>query len=308
MKTSIATARIWMILGLFFLIPACGEDFDPAGELNDTEAQMLGIRATPPEVGGGDGLTLDALLHFPHGQPHHLWFICIPTKLEEVNACVSSQIGADLPPACDSGTPATLCTASTDPSFSYTVPAIPLPPDVPEFLFFVQLVVSPAPDVWAQCAQNIRSNLPTADCLIGLKTVIYSSREVKNANPRISHFVVGNAPVPAGTPHVVAEGEKVAFNVSLDLDSLDELSDASEDVNFIYMDMAYYTTCGTLERWEDRWHCVMALDGSRAVTCDPIDPNPVKFHKDFHGSCVVHAVLRDNLGGIDWFTQEFQVP
>lgn len=308
MKTSRPMAKCLFMIGFTAMAAACAEEFDPAGKLNATEAQMLGIRAEPPEVGGGDTLTLDALLHFPQGEPHYLWLICIPTKLEELSACVSSQIGADLPPPCDSGVPATLCTASVDSSFSYVVPPIPLPPDVPEILFFVQLVVSPEPDVWGQCAQNIRDNRPTADCMIGLKNVIYSSRDVKNANPRISHFVVGNQPIEPGTAYDAAAGEKAEFNVALDLSSLDELRDESEDTNFIFMDMAYYTTCGTLERWEDRWHCVMALDGSKEITCDPIDPNPVKPRRDLHGSCVIHAVVRDNLGGIDWFTQEFIYP
>lgn len=298
---------LWLVF-VVVAMAACTESFDPAGKLNNTEAQMLGIRAEPPEVGGGDTLTLDALLHFPQGQPHYLWLICIPTKLEELSACVSSQLGQELPPPCDLGIPATLCTASLQPSFSYTVPPIVLPPDVPEFLFFVQLVVSPAEDVWSQCAQNIRDNRPTPDCMIGLKNVIYSSREVKNANPRISHFVVNNQPVTFGTVWNVAEEEKIEFNVALEQSSLDELRDESQNTNFIFMDMAYYTTCGTLERWEDRWYCEMALDGSQQITCDPIEPNLVKPRKELQGSCVIHAVIRDNLGGIDWLTQEFLFP
>lgn len=100
----------------------------------------------------------------------------------------------------------------------------------------------------------------------------------------------------------------IEFNVALELSSLDELRDESPNTNFIFMDMAYYTTCGTLEHWEDRWYCEMALAGSQQITCDPIEPNPVKPRKELQGSCVIHAVIRDNLGGIDWLTQEFLFP
>jgi len=286
------------------LYAGCGGGFDPAGKLNDTESQMLGIRADPPEIGAGDVMTVDALVHWPQGAPQYLWFLCIPTNLEQVQTCVSSQIGETLPPPCAGGM-ATLCTAGTDPTFSWTAPPIPLPEGVTDAFFFVQLVLSGAPDVWATCGQAIRDNVPTADCLIGLKTVTYSDREIKNANPRITNFVVNEVDIVPGEVVVAALGEPASFNATVDATSLDELSDASEDTNFIYMEMSYSTTCGSLDRWEDQWYCEMALDGTREVTCDPIDPNLIRPKKDWSGECLVHAVLRDNLGGITWFTQEF---
>ncbi len=283
---------------------ACGGGFDAAGKLNDTESLMLGIRATPPEIGAGETMTVDALVHWPQGEPHYLWFLCIPTNLEQVQTCVSSQIGETLPPPC-AGSMATLCTAGADPTFDWTAPPIPLPEGVTEAFFFVQLVLSGSADVWAACGQAIRDNVPTPDCLLGLKTVTFSEREVKNANPRISHFIVADAEVPPGEVAVAAAGEKLFFNVAIDTSSLDELTDESESTNYIYMEMAYYTTCGTIGSWDEQWYCEMALDGTREITCDEQEPNAVNPRKDWSGDCVVHAVLRDNLGGITWFTQDF---
>ncbi|MBU1241901.1 hypothetical protein KJ612_01745 [Myxococcota bacterium] len=295
---------------LFLFSANCGSDFRPPGKLVDDEPQVLGIRAEPPEVGAGDTMTVDALVHWPQGEVHYLWFLCIPTNLEQVQTCVSSQITETLPPDC-AGAMATLCTAGTDPTFDWTAPPIPLPEGVTEAFFFVQQVVSGSSDVWAACGQAIRDNIPTADCLISLKTVTYSSREVKNLNPRISHFVVNEAEVIPGEVAVGNAGEKLNFNVVIDAASLDELSDESEDTNFIYMNMDFYTTCGTIGTWGEQWYCEMSLDGTRTVTClsdleeETGLPNTVNPGKDFTGDCIVYALLRDNLGGITWYTQEF---
>ena len=293
---------------MFLFVLNCGNDFRPPGQLSDEEPQVLGIRVEPPEVGAGDTMTVDALVHWPQGEVHTLWFLCIPTNLEQVQTCVSSQIGEALPPDC-AGAMATLCTAGADPTFTWTAPPIPLPEGVTEAFFFVQQVVSAAPDVWATCGQAIRDNIPTADCLISLKTVTFSDREVKNANPRLAHFIVNENVVTPGDLVVAAAGEKLSFQVAVDTASLDELSDESEDTNFIFMEMHYYTTCGKLGRWSEDLYCEMALDGTREVTCvldEELEPTvTISPSKDLTGECVVHAVLRDNLGGITWLTQEF---
>jgi len=307
MNTHVRIA-IPIVMAIVFLFNVnCGDDFRPAGQLVDDEPQVLGLRAEPPEVGGGDSLTVDSLVHWPQGEAHYLWFLCIPTNLEQVQSCVKSQLGEALPPACE-GAMGTLCTAGTDPTFTWTAPPIPLPEDVPEVFFFVQQVLSSSPDVWAACESAIRNNLPTADCLISLKTVTFSDREVKNLNPQLSHFVINETIATPGEPVIATAGQKASFNVVIDHAGLDELTDESTSTNFIYMNMEFYTTCGTLDRYGEQWYCEMALDGTREITCvaddDEDAPNQVKPRKDWSGDCVVHAVLRDNLGGITWLTQE----
>ncbi len=287
-----------------FMIACFGEEFDPEGKLNDKEPQVLGIRTEPPEIGGGDTVTVDSLIHWPQGTPHTLWFLCIPTQLEQITRCVAAQIGETRPPLCAENPFSTLCTAGTEASFSWTLPDLPQLDEIDEIIIFIQQVLSGSEDVWAACGDAIRNNIPTANCLISLKNLTISNREVKNINPRISHFTFHEEDMPVGEPIVATAGEKAPLMAVVDTASLDELRDDSDATNFIFMDLRYFTTCGELESYGDRIYCVMALDGTRQINCEPA-PNRILPKKDWTGDCVVHAVLRDNLGGIDFFTQDF---
>lgn len=296
------------ILTAALLVAAC-EKFPPASELGD-DHQVLVIRATPPELAPGDTVLLDALVHWPGGQPTLFWLVCVPDVSDNIMSCLSAHLPpGSAPPLCADDPAARACIAGVGDTAVYTVPADAFPDDGEQRTFFVYMLAAGGPDGMVQCQDTLAGGAPTFDCLLSLKRVVVSTRDPANVNPVVTGLIVADETAdPSAVVEVDAgdadlEKYKVSLGVTLDATSVDELvgSPGAEDEP-ARLTVQWFTTCGGVD--DPIAYLEVTADGSGGLTYDTV---LTQWKPKQTGDCVVHAVVRDDLGGAGFLTQQLSV-
>ncbi|MFH2007992.1 MAG: hypothetical protein ABI333_15525 [bacterium] len=295
---------------LLAITTACLDDMREASELIDA-GQVIGVRATPPEVNPGDRVTLDALVHWPSGEPTLVWLVCVPDVGDTLMSCLSNQLGQSLePPLCDLDPSARLCLAGMNDTVNYRVPEGIFPDDGEDHTFFVNLLATDGGDI-ASCSDTLMGGAPTDTCLLSIKRVVVSYKDPAelNVNPIASRFTLQGRDLDPDAVETVDSTEpdiedfelRVGFIV--DAASVDELFPPDEEPTSYELVVSWFADCGAVEKEKSFVYC-SPLEDTGEPFCEPA---VVTWTPKTTGECTFHAVVRDLRGGVGFVSQRFLV-
>jgi hypothetical protein len=287
----------------------CGDPFRSVSELDETP-QVLAVRAEPPELGPGEEVTLDALVHWPGGQPLLFWLVCIPNIGESFTTCLQNQFGQLAePPSCQAEPGARFCVAGVGPSATYRVPQGVFPDDGETHTFFVNMLATSGVEGLEGCAETLSGGAPSEDCLLSLKRVVVTYSDGRNVNPLVSHMTLDGSALAPGQAALVEQAgagtDDLAFEIGVALDpaSVDELFPQGEPPLEFTLVVSWFTDCGRLGVESSFLACWPEVDGG-GPGCETPE---VRWKPGSSGLCSVHAVVRDGRGGTGFLTQEFEI-
>jgi len=303
------------LLVLSTLLPVgCGDSFRTAGELDDNP-QVLAVRAEPPDVTAGEMVALDALVHWPGGDPTLAWLVCVPQVGDTLSTCLQSAFAASegAPPLCDVAPPGTrFCLAGVGNQVSYTVPRGVFPDDGETHTIFVNLLASASPDGLVACADVLAGGPSTGDCLLALKRVAVGPGPAWNQNPRIAGVTLGGAPLGASDPIVLSTVGRdmgsfsLRMGVQVDATSVDELFPTDGDPAPVKLVASWFADCGTLDPERSFVPCDPGVPAELPdVPAEPpsCDLSEVDWNPGQSGTCHLHVVVRDGRGGTDFVSR-----
>lgn len=303
--------RIAVLLSALLVAAAvgCAPDFRGASELDENN-QILAVRATPPAVNPGGTVTLDALVHWPEGNPDLYWLVCIPDVGDTFLSCLSNQLEdpTDIP-LCALDPTARFCLAGLGPAVSYTVPEGAFPDDGEDHTFFVNMLAAGA-DI-EQCGEVMMGGEPTPDCLLSLKRVVVSTRDPAelNINPELSGLYFGGAALDATAITTIDATEPEDADIRLELavtaeaTSIDELYPPEGDPSPFDLVVSFFTTCGTVNVEK----AFLACAPQASTGAPECEPTTVTWSPKTRGPCTFHAVIRDGNGGLGWLTRQLEI-
>jgi hypothetical protein len=303
-------ARAWWVgPGLVLLLSACGEDFAPPSELGEAP-QVLAVRATPPDVAPGGTTVFDALVHWPGVDPVLFYLVCIPDVGDSLTSCLTGQFGdaTDLP-LCVSDPSARLCLAGMGVSASYTVPEDAFPDDGQTHTFFLNVLATESLEGIASCASTLSGGEPTESCMLSVKRVVFSRDATHNANPVVERFLVDAVELEPDATAVVPVGElgierlDVELGVTVEASSVDETVTTEGEPTSVDLVVSWFTTCGAIDPYRSFLRCEPGTDGGLPAC----SPSTVSWEPGMSGPCIVHAVIRDSLGGTAFGSQAFLI-
>lgn len=297
-----------LLLGIAITASGCGDPFRSVSELDETP-QLLAVRAEPPALAPGEDVTLDALVHWPGDAPLLFWLVCIPNLGESFTTCLQNQFGQTMePPPCQADPQARFCVAGVGSTASYRVPEGIYPDDGETHTFFVNVLATTGVDGLADCAGTLTGGPPNESCLLGLKRVVVTYDETRNANPQVTHLTLDGSALDPGAlvvPETDAAPEDLSVKVGVALlpGSVDELFPVGEPPTEVTLVASWFTDCGALGAEKSFLPCLPEGE-SGGPECEVPE---VTWKPKTSGLCHVHAVVRDGLGGTGFLTQAFEL-